>query len=212
MRQKEIFPFFDAEGEGSYVPITGLTKISKTLDGRIIPENEDYIEVVTLFEGENPYEEKIEEVVLSENILEEEIEEVPEHYIDLNIKDPELLDNLIETSDEISWIQDGNIVLYWIDDLENIPYYYCGGEKERLCNDEITLDWANKITKFEYFPKRDDVWIVLTKEDGIFAIEIDPRSDRNVHPIYVGQGLDFRINDSNQIVVKDRGSFIELDL
>jgi hypothetical protein len=212
--QREIFPFFDQEGVGSYTPITGFTQIRRTTTGLIIPENEEYINIVTLFEGENPYEVKVPEVQPSEPLytpLDAEATKFPEHYIQLGIEDPDLLDNLIETSKEISWLHNGNIVLYWIDKLESIPYYYCGGEEERICNEEITLDWRDTIKRFDYMPGRSDIWIVLVK-DGIYAVEVDPRSQRNIQPIYLGQGLDFRLDGSGNLIVKDRGSYFELDL
>jgi hypothetical protein len=210
--RREIFPFFDAEGNGVYTPVVGLTKISKTLDGRIIPENEEFINVVTLFEGENPYEEKIPELKTSTSTATTTVEKtLPEHYERLNITDPEDLENLIETTDEISWIHDGNIVLYWIDEMESIPYYYCDGELERICNEEIILDWSNEIKRFAYYPGRNDAWIVLV-QDGIYAVEVDPRSQRNIQPIYIGNNLDFRLDGSGNLIVKDRGSYFELDL
>lgn len=209
---REIYPFFNEKGEGVYSPVPGFTKVSKTTKGRIIPENKEYIDIVTLFEKENPYEEKIPEVIESENVLDEEVKpELPEYYAEHGITDPELLDNFIETSDEISWLKDGNIVLYWIDKLESIPYYYCGGTLERICNDEIILDWVNPIKKFAYLPGRGDAWIVLV-EDGIYAVEVDPRSQRNIQPIYLGNGLDFEINNSGNLIVKNQGSYFELDL
>jgi len=209
--QKEIFPFFDKEGEGVNVPITGFTKVQKTSKGQIIPENQNYIDIITLFEGENPYEEKIPEVINSTTIAENKIEELPKSYIELGIKDLDLLDNLIETSNEISWLYNGDIVLYWVDNIETIPYYFCGGIKERICNEEIVLDWDDEIKRFNYFPGRDDVWIVLTNS-GIYAVEVDPRGERNIQPIYLGASLDFRLDNAGNLIVKEKGSYIELDL
>jgi hypothetical protein len=208
---EEIFPFFDHEGEGSNTPITGFTKISKTVDGRIIPENEEYIDLVTLFEGENPYEIKVPEVVASESLLPEEKVDVPEYYVELGIKDSEDLNNFIESSDEVAWIHEGNIVQYWIGKEDSIAYYYCGGKNNRVCNDEISLDWKSEIKKFKYLPDSIGVWLVLT-EEGLFAVEIDPRSERNVQPIYIGHNIDFEIDESETIFVNDKGSFFELDL
>lgn len=210
--KREIMPFFDKDGKGVVSPVTGFTKIKKTVDGRIIPENQDYIDTVTLFEGENPFEIKVPEVIKSTSVAITTKEELtPQHYKDLGIKDPKKLKNLIETSDEISWLKDGNIVLYWTDKTENIPYYYCGGEKERLCSEEIILDWVDEIKRFEYLPSRNDVWIVLTN-GGIYAVEVDPRSERNIQKIYIGENLDFRISSNGNLLVKDKGAFIELAL
>lgn len=210
LERTEIFPFFNQEGEGVYSPVPGFTKVSRTIDGRIIPENSDYIDAVVLFEEENPYEVKQPEVIESENILDEE-PELPEYYVELGIEDPDSLENLIETNDEITWLQNGDIVLYWIDDEKSIPYYYCGGEKERICNEQIVLDWKNEIIYFDYLPGRDDVWVVLIN-DGIYAVEVDPRSERNIQEIYLGSNLDFRVDNSGNLIVKDNGAYFEVDL
>jgi len=207
----EIFPFFDQEGKGSNIPITGFTQVSKTKDGRIIPENEDYINMVTLFEGENPYEIKVPEVVVSVSSISDEVRtEEDLMYEELGVLDKDSLNNLIESTDELMWIEKGDIVVYWIGSEESIPYYYCEGGVNKICNDEISLDWVNEIKSFALFPKRGDVWLVLS-DDGLFAVEVDPRSERNVQPVYVGNNIDFRIDTSGTIFVEDKGSFFELD-
>ena len=110
--------------------------------------------------------------------------------------------------------------MHWIDKIENIAFYYCnplsrslinGDQEERICNEEIVLDWADDIKRFDYYPGRGDVWIVLTS-GGIYAVEVDPRSGRNIQPIYEGLNLDFRLNNVGNLIVKDKGSFIEVDL
>jgi hypothetical protein len=211
IEQREIYPFFDEEGEGANAPVAGFTIVRTTPGGVVIPENDEYIETVTLFEEKNPFEIEVPDVLTSENISEEEEKILPQYFVDLNIEDPESLENLIETNDEVSWIYKGNIVLYWIDDLEKIPYYYCGGEREKICSDEIFLDWTEDVKRFDYFPGRDNVWVVLVN-DGVYAVEIDPRGERNVQLVYGGNDLDFRINDSGNLIVKDKGSYYELDL
>lgn len=128
----------------------------------------------------------------------------------LAIKDFEKLPNLIVNGKEVSWLIDGNINLYWIDDLTSIPYYYCGGE-ERICIKNITLDWKDDIRRFEYFPGRDDIWIVLV-QNGIYAVEVDGRTKRNVHKIYEGKNLDFRLTQNDRIVIKEGVRFFEISL
>ncbi len=210
--KREVFPFFDSEGNGVSSPISGFTKIKKTATGRIIPENQEYIDIITLFEDENPYEIKIPELVRSTSTATSTKEkDLPDYYEELGIEDPEDLKNLVETSNEISWLQNGNIVLYWIDKNESIPYYYCGGEEDRLCNEEIILDWGDEIKKFEYLPGRNDVWIVLVN-NGIYAVEVDSRSQRNIQKIYIGDNLDFEISQNGNLLIKDKGSFFELAL
>jgi hypothetical protein len=210
--KREIFPFFDKDGNGIPNPTSSLTKIKKTKSGRIIPENQEYIDAVTLLEGENPYEIKVPELISSTSSATSTKEEIlPNYYIELGIKDPKKLKNLIETSDEISWIKDGDVVLYWINKIESIPYYYCDGEEVRLCDKNIVLDWGDEIKKFKYLPGRNDVWIILVNS-GIYAVEVDPRSQRNIQKIYLGDNLDFEISKKGNLLIKDKDSLFELAL
>jgi hypothetical protein len=212
IEKTEIFPFFDKEGNGVSSPIVGFTKIAKTKSGRIIPENQKYIDVVTLFEGENPYEVKVPEIIKSTGAgTTTDEKNLPEHYVKLGINDPEDLFNLIESSYEISWLENGNITLNWIGKIENIPFYYCDGFEEKICKEDIILDWGDPILKFDYLPGRNDVWIVLVSS-GIYAVEVDPRSQRNIQRIYLGENLDFEISENGRILIKDKGSYFELAL
>lgn len=131
-------------------------------------------------------------------------------FEDLTIVDFEKLPNLIIDGKEVSWLMNGNINLYWIDDLASIPYYYCGGE-ERLCVKNITLDWKDDIKRFEYLPGRNDVWIVQI-QNGIYAVEVDGRTERNIQKIYEGKNLDFRLSQNDRIIVKEGARFFEINL
>ncbi len=131
-------------------------------------------------------------------------------FENLSILDYENLANLVINGKEVSWLMDGDINLYWIDDLSSIPYYYCGGI-ERLCVKNITLDWTKPIKRFQYLPGRDDVWIVLV-DDGIFAVEVDGRTQRNIQTIYKGNNLDFRLTENDRIVIKEGADFFEINL
>lgn len=207
-----VLAFVDEAGVATNTP---ATTTPKTKSGLFIPDNERFIEIETLFEGENPYITVVEDQALikSKNELATSTTplEIPEHFIELGIEDPDSLENLIETSSEVSWLENGNIQLYWIKNLSSIPYYYCDRDLERGCDIEIDLDWENDIEKFAYFPGRDDVWVVLVKNQ-LYAVEVDPRSQRNIQLIYEGADLDFVKDDSGNIVVKDGGAFFELEL
>ncbi len=128
----------------------------------------------------------------------------------LEIKEYEKLPNFIVDGKEVSWLDAGNIQLHWIDDLSSIPYYYCGG-LERECIRHIELDWGEEIKRFEYFPGRDDVWIVLVGS-GIYAVEVDGRSQRNIQTIYEGKNLDFRLTPNDRIIIKEGSAFFEIVL
>lgn len=129
----------------------------------------------------------------------------------LKIKNYAELANLIVHGEEVSWLDNGNIQLYWIDEIISIPYYYCGGEEQRTCQNNITLDWEEEIKRFDYIPGRSDAWIVLTKS-GIYAVEVDGRTQRNIQTIYVGKNLDFRLTQTDRLIIKEGSNFFEINL
>jgi hypothetical protein len=129
----------------------------------------------------------------------------------LHITNFEKLQNLIVNGEEVSWIEKGNINLYWMDDLVSIPYYYCDGEEQRICKNNISLDWKDDIKRFEYLPGRTDVWIALTSH-GIYAVEVDGRTQRNIQTIYMGENLDFRLTQTDRLIIKDNSKFFEINL
>jgi PEGA domain len=128
----------------------------------------------------------------------------------LHITNFENLKNFIVNGKEVSWLDAGNINLYWTDDLVSIPYYYCGGE-ERVCTNKITLDWGDEIKKFAYLPGRNDVWIILTSH-GIYAVEVDGRTQRNIQTIYKGENLDFQLTQTDRLIIKEGSKFLEISL
>jgi hypothetical protein len=129
----------------------------------------------------------------------------------IDIKNYESLKNLIVHGEEVSWLENGNIKLYWIDDIVSIPYYYCDGEEERICKQDIVLDWSDEIKKFDYLPGRDDVWVVLT-QSGIYAVEVDGRTQRNIQTIYLGKNLDFRLTQTDRLIIKEGSNFFDISL
>ena len=57
---------------------------------------------------------------------------------------------------------------------------------------------------------RNDV-IILAKNSGIYAVEIDQREEQNVQPIYLGSGIDFRI-DGTKLYIKEAGHYFSIRL
>lgn len=200
---REILPYVDAEGT--------LTATPSRLGA--LPNNPEYISILEIFDPE----EEIEDVVITARATDStEIEEVkPKTKLDLffeelEIEDYEELSNLIIEGNEVSWLDKGNIVLHWIDETSTTPFYYCGG-LERECKTKMLLDWVNPIVQFSYFPGRFDVWVVLV-DDGIFAVEIDDRSARNIQTIYTGDNLDYRLISGGRLLIRDDSSFFEINL
>lgn len=213
--KREIMEFFDTEGNATTTS-PQKAALNSTL---IFKTNAEYLELKNLFEPATSTKSKTTISKINQEVKDRinlnnstttatTTKEIPEYFEKLGVKDPDLLKNLITMNDEVSWLENGNVTINWIGKKENIPYYYCV-DVESDCREKIGLDWIDEIKRFDFFPGRTDVWVVLTK-NGIYAVEIDDRSERNIQPIYVGQNLDFRINSNSRIVVKDGKSFFEL--
>lgn len=98
----------------------------------------------------------------------------------------------------VAWLQDGNIHVVWAGDSENVPFYFCD---VRGCRDKVLVSLDTDITQFTFFPGRNDVFIVETK-NHIFAVEADDRSKQNIETIYAGTQPSFRLV-GNTIYVRD---------
>ncbi len=132
--------------------------------------------------------------------------DIPEYFNELGVEDPGELKNLITNNYELLWLEDGNITIHWVGKESDTPYYYCDLVE---CKTSLFIDWETEITRFDFLPGRGDVLVLLNK-DGIWAMELDGRSTRNIQPIYLGEHLDFRVNNNNRIVVLDNEVFYEL--
>jgi hypothetical protein len=213
---REIFPFIDSDGNGTRVAPAKILKST----------SEEYISLVKLFEPEITKSEVTKkEISQTSNtntkikLKSDDSSVVPEKEVvktkldlffeSIDIKDYTKLKNLIINGKEVSWLDDSGIKIYWTDENNVAPYYYCGGE-ERICTTSLQLEW-NDIKRFDYFPGRDDVWIVLTST-GIFAVEVDNRSQRNIQNIYIGENLDFRLVTGGRLIIKDKSNIFEINL
>ena len=205
---REILPYIDAEGVLTATPPRASA----------LPNNTEYISILEIFE---PKEEVKEPVVVAPSVSSSDVVEdvstkqkpktkLELFFEELEIEDYEELPNVIIEGKEVSWIENGNILLYWIDEDSTTPFYYCGG-LERECKTNMILDWMKPIIRFDYFPGRFDVWIVLV-DDGIFAVEVDDRSERNIQTIYKGDNLDFRLVSGGRLLIRDDSSFFEINL
>lgn len=122
------------------------------------------------------------------------------------VNDVSDLVNFEIVGDQAAWLEDGNVIVTWANEQETTPFYFCTVTN---CRDQIVLDWDTDIVRFAFMPERSDVLLVLNNE-GLWAVEIDDRSERNIQPVYLGASLDFRINENDRIVVSDSGVFFEL--
>ncbi|MBX9906881.1 hypothetical protein K2X96_03220 [Patescibacteria group bacterium] len=95
------------------------------------------------------------------------------------------------------------------DELLNPPVQKVS--EETVCAPRISLDrkWQ-EVSNFDFFPGSTDI-VVIGRESGVYAVEIDNRSWQNVQPILEGQGLSFRIQNG-RIVIYDGTQFYEIIL
>lgn len=201
--KREIFQFIDKN------QVATSTSSSKT---QVKPNNPEYITLSGLFASSTKATSTKPALfaTTSASAPEEQKSDLQIFFEGLNVVGYENLQNLIVDGEEVSWLSKGDIKLYWIDNIASIPYYFCGGE-ERLCEKNITLDWQDEIKKFEYLPGRNDIWVVLTSH-GIYAVEVDGRSQRNIQNIYIHENLDFRLTQTDRLIIKEGSKFFEINL
>ena len=220
------FPFIDGLGIGTTTATATLKKNTELsedvlVDG-YVPSNSLYRNIINLFSDKDGDAYSTTTSLITKEIqasIEGSVDDfaptststkdIPEYFINLGIEDPDDLENLITLKDQVLWLENGNIILNWINKDDKPLYYYCLNNLE--CRDKIVLDWEGEIISFDFLPGREDVFIVLTG-DGIYAVEVDDRSERNIQEIYLGNDLDFRKDSSNKIIVKDKFIFHEIVL
>ncbi len=198
INDREIYPYIDLHGIGVVVE----------------PEeeeflvDEEYIELIELFTPETVEED---EDIFDIDTLEDAVitvkKNIPEYFIELGVEDPDTLENLVSVGGEVSWLEDGNVLLHWIGRKTAAPHYYCLTFED--CRTQITLDWEDDINSFDFFPGRNDI-LIVSVDSGIFAVEVDDRSERNVYPIYIGEDLEWIKTKDDKVVVKDGDIFHEL--
>lgn len=202
---REILPYIDPQFGATTTPPT---------KSKIKPTNAEYMDAFELFASSTKKIKKPNTVVASTTVATSVVSvqksELELFFESIGIEEYETLPNLIVNGKEVSWIENGNITLEWMSDLSTIPYYYCDG-KERKCSKEITLDWQNDILRFAYLPGRNDVWIVLVP-DGIYAVEVDGRTARNIQKIYEEKNVDFRLTKNDRLLVKQDKEIFEVTI
>ena len=200
---REILPYIDIDGNATSTP--------PRVDAK--PNNSEYNLIFELFEPPliaTTTKQIVEEEILMTATSPKSKSKIELFFEGLEIEDYQDLENLIVEGKEVSWLDRGNILLHWIDENSTTPFYYCGGP-DRECKTNMILDWVQPILRFDYFPGRFDVWVVLVK-DGIFAVEIDDRSERNIQTIYLGYDLDYRLSSGGRLLIRDDSSFLEINL
>ncbi len=86
----------------------------------------------------------------------------------------------------------------WIGNADEEPYYFCQND---TCKDSVDIVTKSRVKNFDFFPGRDDL-LVVSLDSGIFAIEIDNRSEQNIQTIAEDKNLEFRVGSNGLIYIK----------
>lgn len=113
-------------------------------------------------------------------------------------------DMVRERDGVVVWLTGGDLYAVWGRTQEAPPFYFCTA----TCTKMLVLDWAEPITRYEFYPNRNDVVVVRT-ERGVYAVELDSRSQRNIQPFMEGPDLSFRITNDGTLIVFDGTDFRE---
>ncbi|MBP9759906.1 MAG: hypothetical protein KBD24_00885 [Candidatus Pacebacteria bacterium] len=113
-------------------------------------------------------------------------------------------DMIRERNGILAWLESGNVSVVWAREGDAPPYYFCSA----TCTPMLTIDWVEDITRYEFFPNRNDVLVIGNKR-GIYAVELDDRSQRNIQPFIEESDLDFRIRENGTLVIFDKDAYRE---
>ena len=100
-----------------------------------------------------------------------------------------------------AWYLDRQVWVEWLSDSP-MPFYLSGSK-------EMVFETKDEVRGAAFMPKRDDVLMVAI-ENGVFAIEIDGRSRRNLQPLYKGKSPTFAVLEKI-IYILDNGTLSKLD-
>ncbi len=98
----------------------------------------------------------------------------------------------------LAWLEGGDLHATWARENDAPPYYFCSA----TCTPMQIIDWAEDITWYDFFPDRNDV-LVIGSERGVYAVELDGRSQRNIQAFIEEPNLDPRILPDGTLVVYD---------
>ncbi len=118
----------------------------------------------------------------------------------------------VTQGDTALWLDDGHtIVVEWRGHPSESPYFFCsvidGGE---VCFEQIFMPIGTEVSQVAFFPGRDDVILFATAQ-GIFALEIDRRSDMAAIPLYRGHHEGVAIS-AGEIYVVSHGTLYYIDM
>ncbi|MBP6858683.1 MAG: hypothetical protein KBC33_02540 [Candidatus Pacebacteria bacterium] len=110
------------------------------------------------------------------------------------------------------WIEDGHTVLVeWRGSDSETPYFLCSVvDAQELCLEQTFIVIKSMVLSVDFFPGRDDV-LVLTTDQGVFALEVDNRTERTLLPLHVAKNAQALVSNG-RIYVKDAKGIFELSI
>lgn len=102
----------------------------------------------------------------------------------------------------VAWLNNGDIYARWAHIGDPPPYFFCAA----VCMQQTIIEWREPFQYYDFIPNRDDA-ILVASSRGIFAVELDGRSERNIQPIMEGAHLSFRFERNGTLVVRDGDVF-----
>jgi len=114
-----------------------------------------------------------------------------------------------EDNDIILELNSNGIVITWNGKISNTPQYFCGVLE---CSMRILVNYdTSSILDFNFYPGRDDVFLVL-KKDGLYAVSVDSEQSPKEFLLYKGSDLKFLIDDNDKVYVQEGDKIILLSL
>lgn len=109
-----------------------------------------------------------------------------------------------------AWIENDAVYARWIGATSSKPATFCPGGQ---CQDTITVTPSKAPIENIAFYKTQDRAVVIAAQNGIYALEVDPRgSTQNFQPIYEGDDPQFIKSGTSSIIVEDNGQLQQISL
>jgi hypothetical protein len=107
----------------------------------------------------------------------------------------------------VTWLENGDLFALWARENDTLPYFFC----IEVCKEQLGINWGDEILHYDFYPNRNDVVLLLT-ERGLYAVELDDRSERNIQIIIEEPNLDFRVEGDGTLTIFDGQTYWQTSL
>ncbi len=102
------------------------------------------------------------------------------------------------------WSMNDEIFAEWRGDNDNAPVYFCNKDE---CMSNMSVFRGTKVYTFDLLT---EAFVIFSTESGVYVTELDGRGGRNVQPLVLGTGYDFRVFDDETIYLKKDKIFYKI--